>query len=167
MQLAYVPASIKAENVCLKLLNKDLCVFFYKSQLQLWPTEVAQHKHCIKCNLKLKNPFKSHLIFILVSNMSRNLQYSYIHLVTLCIKLAVCSCAAAQRLAVREFNSKSQLIGSETLFSKYRSLGQPTKCKNLSKTDLLSCLTVEIRQSMSHTSTGACMNLIPLIGTKQ
>lgn len=44
--------------------------------------------------------------------------------------------------------------------------GGCTWCKKLGKTDLLSRLTVEIRQSMSHHSTMLHMNLIPLTATK-
>lgn len=44
--------------------------------------------------------------------------------------------------------------------------GQRTRCKKLGKTDLLSRLTVEIRQSMSQHSTMLHMNLIPLTATK-
>lgn len=45
-------------------------------------------------------------------------------------------------------------------------LRQRTRCKKPGKTDLLSRLTVEIRQSMSKHSTMLHMNLIPLTATK-
>lgn len=120
--------------------------------------QIADIKYFIK--LKLETHWKK-----LLPSLRHALQYRYIVLVTVYVKLAVCS-YCPERHAVRQFNLKDQLIFSETLFSKYRSWRQPTKCKNLSKTNLLSRLTVEIRQSMSHTSSKACMNLIPCTGAK-